>query len=62
MTQYALLIYSRDVDWSLPEYADQTKEYGTFQEQDGGSFRGGAALHGAGANIADGEHTELVRF
>jgi len=45
MTQYALLIYSRDVDWSLPEYADQTKEYNTFAEQDGGSFRGGAALH-----------------
>ena len=45
MTQYALLIYSRDVDWSQPEHADQTKQYGTFQEEDGGSFRGGAALH-----------------
>ena len=45
MTQYALLIYGRDVDWSQPQYAEEMKEYGTFQEQDGASFRGGAALH-----------------
>lgn len=45
MTQYALLIYGRDVDWSQPEFADDMKEYGTFHEQDGSSFRGGAALH-----------------
>ena len=45
MTQYALLIYGRDVDWSLPEYAEEMKEYGAFQAQDGASFRGGAALH-----------------
>jgi hypothetical protein len=45
MTQYALLIYGRDVDWSLPEYAEELKEYATFGEENGASFRGGAALH-----------------
>ena len=45
MTQYALLIYGRDVDWSQPEYAEEMKEYDTFGEEDGASFRGGAALH-----------------
>jgi hypothetical protein len=45
MTQYALLIYSRDVDWSQPEYAQQTGEYATFGAEHGASLRGGAALH-----------------
>lgn len=45
MTQYALLIYGRDVDWSQPEYADTLQEYAQFGQEDGASFRGGAALH-----------------
>jgi hypothetical protein len=45
MPEYALLIYSRDVDWSQPEFADETAEYQTFGEEDGASFRGGAVLH-----------------
>ena len=28
MPQYAALIYSRDVDWSLPEYGKETAEFG----------------------------------
>ena len=45
MTQYALLIYGRDVDWSLPEYAPQMVEYNQFGQDHGAAFRGGAALH-----------------
>ena len=45
MAQYALLIYGRDVDWSLPEYRTEMAEYNTFGQEDGASFRGGAALH-----------------
>lgn len=45
MTQYALLLYGRDVDWSEPEHAADMKEYEQFGQEDGASFRGGAALH-----------------
>ena len=45
MTQYALLIYGRDVDWSQPEYATEMKDYDAFGRENGASFRGGAALH-----------------
>jgi len=45
MTQYAALIYSADVDWTLPEYADVTKEYAAFAEAAGAVIRGGAALY-----------------
>lgn len=45
MTQYAALIYSRDVDWSEPQYATEMAEYGAFQAEHGAKMRGGAALH-----------------
>lgn len=45
MTQYAALIYSSDVDWSLPEYADDMKEYSAFGEAAAAVLRGGAALY-----------------
>ncbi len=45
MTQYAALIYGRDVDWSLPEYAEGLKEYGEFGEAAEKVIRGGAALY-----------------
>ncbi|MDQ6936544.1 MAG: YciI family protein [Actinomycetota bacterium] len=45
MTKYAALIYSADVDWSLPEYAAETAEYGRFAEVAGDAVTGGAALH-----------------
>ena len=45
MTQYAALIYSRDVDWTQPEYADETAQYTEFAEAAGAVIRGGAALY-----------------
>ncbi len=32
MPQYATLIYAEDVDWSLPEHAEGTGEYGAFRQ------------------------------
>jgi hypothetical protein len=45
MPQYAAVIYSRDVDWTLPEYAKETQEYMVFGEEHGDAIRGGAALY-----------------
>jgi hypothetical protein len=45
MPQYAAIIYSADVDWSLPEYADETKEYAAFGAAAAAALRGGAALY-----------------
>ena len=45
MTQYAAIIYSRDVDWSLPEYAADTAQYGEFAQAASAVIRGGAALY-----------------
>ena len=45
MPQYAALIYSIDVDWTLPEYADVSKEYNAFGEAAAAALRGGAALY-----------------
>ena len=45
MPQYAAIIYSRDVDWTLPEYADDMKEYAEFGEAAAAVIRGGAALY-----------------
>ncbi len=45
MPQYAALIYSQDVDWSRPEYAEETKEYAAFGAAAASVLRGGAALY-----------------
>ncbi|HST83311.1 MAG TPA: YciI family protein [Kineosporiaceae bacterium] len=45
MPQYAALIYTDDVDWSLPDYAEETKEYNAFGEAAAAALRGGAALY-----------------
>jgi hypothetical protein len=45
MPQYAALIYDIDVDWTLPEYADVSKEYQSFAEAAEAALRGGAALY-----------------
>ena len=45
MTQYAALIYSKDVDWTQPEYAKEMAEYGEFGETAKDVIRGGAALY-----------------
>jgi len=45
MPQYAALIYSRDVDWTEPQYADDMKEYYAFGQAAEKVMRGGAALY-----------------
>jgi len=45
MPQYAALIYAADVDWSQPEYAAETAEYGEFGQAAAAVIRGGAALY-----------------
>lgn len=45
MTLYAALIYTADVDWSQPEYAKETAEYGDFGQAAAAVLRGGAALY-----------------
>jgi hypothetical protein len=72
MPQYAAIIYSRDVDWSQPEFAEETKEYSAFGAAASAVLRGGAALYptstattvhvtgGKGGDIvtSDGPYTE----
>ena len=45
MTLYAALIYTSDVDWSGPEHAEETAEYGAFGQAAAAIIRGGAALY-----------------
>ncbi len=45
MTQYAALIYSRDVDWTQPQHDDVMKQYTEFGEEAAALIRGGAALY-----------------
>ena len=45
MPTYAAIIYNADVDWTLPEHGDVTKEYMAFGEAAAAVIRGGAALY-----------------
>jgi hypothetical protein len=45
MPTYAAMIYSKDVDWTLPEYGDDMKEYAEFGQAAAAVIRGGAALY-----------------
>ena len=45
MPNYIALIYSADVDWSQPEFADVTKEYAEFGEAAAAVLRGGKVLY-----------------
>lgn len=45
MPTYAALIYTKDVDWTQPEYGDVMKEYAEFSEAAAAVIRGGAALY-----------------
>ena len=71
MPQYAAILYSLDVDWTLPEYAETTKAYMEFGEAAAAVIRGGAALYptstattvqaaekGGDAITTDGPYTE----
>jgi hypothetical protein len=45
MPQYAAVIYSRDVDWTDPQYAEEIADYAEFGEAAAAVLRGGAALY-----------------
>jgi hypothetical protein len=64
MTLYAALIYSADVDWSEPQYAEETAEYGEFGKAAASIIRGGAALYPTSTattvHRTSGKHGEIV--
>ncbi len=45
MPQYAAIIYTKDVDWTLPEHAAEAADYSAFGEAAAAVIRGGAALY-----------------
>ena len=45
MPLYAALTYTRDVDWTLPEYGQDMKDYNEFGESAAAIIRGGNALY-----------------
>ncbi len=45
MPLYAALTYTKDVDWTLPDYADDMKDYNEFGEGAAAVIRGGNALY-----------------
>ena len=45
MPTYAAVIYSKDVDWTQPEHAEEMGEYGAFGAAAAAVIRGGAALY-----------------
>lgn len=45
MTLYAAIIYTTDIDWSLPEHSDVATAYGAFGAAAAAVIRGGAALY-----------------
>jgi hypothetical protein len=64
MTLYAALIYSADVDWSEPQYAEETAEYGAFGQAAAAIIKGGAALYPTSTattvHRTGGKHGEIV--
>ena len=45
MPTYIGLVYTAEVDWSQPEFADGLREYVAFQEAHAAVLRGGHALY-----------------
>jgi len=45
MPLYAALTYTKDVDWTLPEFGQETKEYNEFGQGAAAIIRGGNALY-----------------
>jgi hypothetical protein len=45
MPTYVALTYTRDVDWTRPEYGQEMKEYAEFGEAAAAVIRGGNALY-----------------
>ncbi len=48
MAVYAALTYTRDVDWSAPEQADEMVEYKQFGNDHADAIRGGEVLYPTG--------------
>ena len=48
MAIYAAITYTRDVDWSAPEQAEEMVEYKQFGDDHQAQIRGGAALYPTG--------------
>ncbi|HKN96599.1 MAG TPA: YciI family protein [Pseudonocardiaceae bacterium] len=45
MPQYVALTYTRDVDWTQPEFAQEMKDYAEFGQAAAAVIRGGNALY-----------------
>ena len=45
MPKYAAIVYTRDVDWTLPEHRQDMLEYSAFGRTAAPVIRGGAALY-----------------
>ena len=45
MPQYVAILYTADVDWTLPEYSQEMKDYQEFGEAAAAVIRGGNALY-----------------
>ena len=64
MPLYAALIYTADVDWSAPEHAEETAQYGEFGQAAAAVIRGGAALYptstATAVRVAGGKGGEVV--
>jgi hypothetical protein len=45
MPMYIALTYTRDVDWTQPQYSEETKDYTEFGEAAAAVIRGGHALY-----------------
>src|SRR4051812_42083919 len=45
MPMYIALAYTRDVDWTQPEYAEETKDYNEFGQAAADVIKGGHALY-----------------
>jgi hypothetical protein len=64
MPKYAALIYTADVDWSAPEHAEETAQYGEFGQAAAAVIRGGAALYptstATAVRVTGGKGGELI--
>lgn len=45
MPQYAAILYTKDVDWTLPEHGAAMADYNEFGQAAAAVIRGGAALY-----------------
>ena len=64
MPTYAAIIYSMDVDWTLPEYTQDMKEYNEFGQAAEAVIRGGAALYptptATTVRLKDGKGSDVI--